>query len=589
MVRRNLGSVAWVTACALALSACGSEEPAPEQEPQVRPPASGEVDPDRPHEHEDPIDAAHVLVVGPAGHLSHRLGHAIQAAAQRAGDPVALAPSASELDALYLVGWGVADAGIVPGNVLASSLHSVGRAAVEVVGGLAVTEEVHVVVPEASSVRSLADLQGKTVSAGRLGSGSDLAARALLLASGLDPVEGDVTLRHEAPADALRALTEGRADALVLLGHCDEVHGAARMRLVAIPPEDVGAVAEQEPGYVVLAGADEGHDVLAVRPWLVARPALTARLRALFGRGVDVLDVAPPETGQGPPMAFRAQAGDVVVAGGAAGGTYARVAEGLGRVLEQADVGAARAAATAGSFESFVLLATGQADLAIVQEDVLADALRTQAVAPLLARVRLLTPLYQEEVHLAVAAGGPTDLAGLKGATVAVGEAGSGALFTARRLLRLAGLRRGDLSGRAIGGARALDALRAGRVQAAFLVGGQPRPAVREARVSLAPIAQAEGYAETMITAEAYPWLGAPVPTVATRALLLCRRDLEAGQVEALVKALFANRQNLAATHPKWSELDPGALGEAARPGLKLHAGAQAAAGDLAPDSAPAW
>ncbi len=223
-----------------------------------------------------------------------------------------------------------------------------------------------------------------------------------------------------------------------------------------------------------------------------------------------------------------------------------------------------------------------------MQEDVLADAMRTPAIAPLLARARLVAPLYREEVHLVVAPGGPKDMSGLKGATVAAGEAGSGTLFTARRLMRLAGMKRGDASGRAIGGARALDALRAGRVQAALLVGGQPLPLLVEAKLPLAPIQEAEGYAATVLTSEAYPWLGAPVPTVATRALLLCRRDLDAAQAGALVKALYANRHNLAAGHPKWSELDPASL-EEPRAGLRLHPGVEAAMGELTPDSAAGW
>ncbi len=582
MLRRR--RVVWAALCAVALSGCGSEEQAPEPSPQPRPPArAGGVD--DPHVHEDPVDAGHVLVAGPPGCLSHRQAHAVQAAARSAGEQMAIAPSDSDLDALYLVAWGIADAGLVPGNVLAASVHGVGRQAVEVAGGLDATEEVHVVVPEASPIKALSDLQGKAVSVGRLGSGSDLAARALLVASGLDPAAGDVRLRHEAPTDGLRALTEGQADAMVLLGHSAEVQGAGRMRLVSIPAEDVRAVAAHEGGYVVIPGADEGQDVLAVHRWLVVRPGLAERFRALFGRGVDVIDTVPPATTEGPPIAFHAEGGDLVVAAGPSGGTYARVADGLGRVLEQADLGVGRAVGTEGSFESFVLLATGQADLGIVQEDVVAAALRTPAIAPLLARVRLVTPLFHEEVHLVTS--GPADLDALKGAAVAMGEAGSGTLFTARRLLILAGMKRGDVSGRAIGGEHALEALRAGRVQAAFFVGGQPLPTLAEARPTLAPIPAAEGYAEATLTPASYPWLGAPVPTVATRALLLCRRDLDPAQAAALVKALHANRHNLAAAHPKWGELDPAALEPSG--GLRLHPGVEAARGDLAPDSAPGW
>ena len=69
----------------------------------------------------------------------------------------------------------------------------------------------------------------------------------------------------------------------------------------------------------------------------------------------------------------------------------------------------------------------------------------------------------------------------------------------------------------------------------------------------------------------------------------MCIRDsLDPARVEALVRALFAHRKNLAGTHPKWAELDAAGLTEERR-GLRLHEGATAAAGSLEPDSAASW
>lgn len=580
----KVGSLA-VVACALALAlgACASSEPQPQPQGAPRPATPPSVD--AAHEHEDPIDASHVLVAGPAGCQSHRLAHALQDASRRAGAPLSIAPSPSDLDGLYLVAWGLADAALVPGNVLGASVHAVARAGVEVVSGLGLAEELHVVVAEASPVREVADLRGRTVSAGRLGSGAALAARAVLLAAGLDVDAGDVTLRHEPPTDGIAALGAGQVDAVVVLGHCQEVHGA-RTRLVPIAPDDARAVVARQAGYALIPGTDDGAEVLVVHPWLVTRPGQAAALRGLLGREVEAVAGAAP-AGEGPPLAFRPEATPLRLAGGPAEGTYARAARGLARVAEQADLGGARVVHTTGSLESFVLLATGHVDLALVQEDLVLDALRTPAVAPLLARVRLVAPLFREEVHLATLPGGPDGLAAVRGKVVAMGEVGSGTLLTARRLLRLAGLTRGDASGRAIGGARALEALRAGRVQAAFLVGGQPLPLLAQGGVRLAPIQGVDGYADAMITGEAYGWIGAPVPTVATRALLLCRRDLDPAAVGGLVRALFAHRRNLAADHPKWGELDPGA--EPPASGLQPHTGAAAALESVAPDTAAPW
>ena len=73
-----------------------------------------------------------------------------------------------------------------------------------------------------------------------------------------------------------------------------------------------------------------------------------------------------------------------------------------------------------------------------------------------------------------------------------------------------------------------------------------------------------------------------------TRALLLCRFDLESEQVQAVIDALFANRKNLAGLHPKLAELDPAAL-ETQMKGLKPHPGVADARVDLEVDTAPAW
>lgn len=554
--------------CALALplvlAACGSEEPRPEPAPP-RPRAAVTPAADVAHEHEDPLDQGHVLVAGPSGTASHRTAHDLQERARRAGLSVAIAPSSSDLDPLYLVAWAHADAGIVPANVLQSTLHAVARAAVQpiVVAGV---QEVHVVVAEASPVRAIGDLEGKVVTCGRRGSASDLAARAVLLASGLDADAGDVTLKNEAPEAAIRALGAG-VDAVVIVGHTDDVAGSPRTRLVKLAAEDAAALAASGLGYTVTG------DALTVVNHVVATPAAADEVRPLLP--TDQPAIAAAAAADGPPIAFRAEGAPLVIASGPAGGTYEKVGAGIARVTEAADVGQPVLCASQGSVESFVLLATGQADLAIVQEDVVQDALRTPAIAPLVARVRLVAPLYAEEVHLVVAPG-VTDLAALQGKPVALGEAGSGTFLTARRLLRLAGV---QVSGRALGSARALEALGATRVHAAFLVGGQPLAALAGSRTQLAPLAAAEGYLEASVGG---------VSTVATRALLLCRRDLDPAQVQALVRALFANRKNLAVMHPKWSELDPAGLTEERR-GLRVHEGATAAASSLEPDSAAAW
>lgn len=570
-----LARTRWGLVVTFALVACGSEEPQPEPQPKTRSAASVS-DVDRPHEHEDPLDARLVLVAGNPGTSSHRLAHTLQNAAREVGEQLAIAPGASDLDPLYLVAWGHADVGIVPGNVLASSLHRLPHDKVQVIGLFDAREAVHVIVAETSPAKAIADLQGKVIAAGRVGSSSHLAARDVLLASGLDADGGEVTLEHHAPADAIKRLGAG-IDAVILAGRCDDVPGAPRTRLLRLADDDAAAVTG---GYSRQSGE------LVVQMVVVARPAAVEVTQKIAGvRGTGLIDSPPPATLEGPPIAFRQTGAPLRIAAGPTGGTYQKVADGIARVADRAGMGQAELVDTQGAFESFVLVATGLVDVAIVKEDILDDALRTPAIAPLLARTRLLTPLYREEVHLAVAGELDGGLAALRGKKVVMGEAGSGTFATARRLLQLAGLQRGDVSGRALGPKASLDALRGGRVDAVFFVGGQPVSAFEGSKVTFAPIGPVAGYHEATLS---YAWLPGPVPTVATNALLLCRRDLAPEVAEKLVTELYANRRNLAELHPKWSELDPAALGSARR-GLRVHSAVEASASKLEPDTAPAW
>lgn len=565
----------WGLVVTLALTACGSEEERPEGEPEPRAatPSASEVD--RPHAHEDPLDARLLLVAGPPGQSSHRLAHALQGAAQATGESLSIAPSESDLDPLYLVAWGHADAGVVPANVLASPLHRLAREQVQVIGACERAEAVHIIVAADSPAKAIADLQGKQVSVGRLGSSSELAARDVLVASGLDPDGGEVTLLNHAPTDAIKRLGRG-VDAVILVGHTGDVPGAPATRLLTIPADDAAAL---KGGYTA-----SGSGVV-VRPVLVARAAAADVLRKVASSaGTAIVETPAPESVDGPPLALRAEGAALRIAAGPSGGTYQRIADGIAMVVDKGGLGAAEVVPTQGAFESFVLVATGQVDVAIVKQDLLEEALRTPGIAPIVARARLLTPLYKEEVHLAVAA--PLDgVAALRGKRVVLGEAGSGTFATARRVLRLSGLQRGDVSGRAIAPGPALDALRAGRVDAVFFVGGQPVSAFEGSNVEFAAIGPLEGYEPATLS---YPWLPGPVATVATPALLLCRRDLPAEYAEGLVKALYAHRKNLTALHPKWSELDPAAIG-AARPGVRLHSAVEASASKLEPDSAGSW
>ena len=106
----------------------------------------------------------------------------------------------------------------------------------------------HVVVRADSSIHSIADLAGKTVSVGEAGSGTAVNAKVLLAAAGFG--EGDLTRKNLRPAQAAEEMKAGTVDALIFAGAypvpaIQELAAATPVRLVPVTG-DVAAKLMQE-------------------------------------------------------------------------------------------------------------------------------------------------------------------------------------------------------------------------------------------------------------------------------------------------------------------------------------------------------
>ncbi|HYC05178.1 MAG TPA: TAXI family TRAP transporter solute-binding subunit [Azospirillaceae bacterium] len=97
------------------------------------------------------------------------------------------------------------------------------------------------------------------------------------------------------------------------------------------------------------------------------------------------------------------------------------------------------------------------------------------------AELRAIANLYTETIHLVVRADGPIQtVADLKGKRVAVGEKGSGTLVSARVLLQAYGLTEKRIEAEFLNPGTASDRLVEGALDAFFIVGGYPLPAVAD-------------------------------------------------------------------------------------------------------------
>lgn len=263
-------------------------------------------------------------------------------------------------------------------------------------------------------------------------------------------------------------------------------------------------------------------------------------------------------------------------------GTNIRIAHDIANVAREAGI-AIEVRPTLGSIDNLHRMGTRteNAGLGLVQSDVLGFLKRSQSPESqsIASKVRLVAPLYQEEVHL-LASRSVAKVTDLTGKRVAIGTEGSGSMLTAMSLFGQLGIKPAKLY--KVAGPEAAMAVLTGQADAAVIVGGAPLklfqnmaemgrdPKSAEAQalaqvhfLALDQSALAEGYETATLSKKDYPFLDRDVPTVAVRALLVVydftlknepyyhQRCAELGRLgEALRK--HGNTGDKA--HPKWEE-----------------------------------
>mgnify|MGYP006274217447 CR=1 FL=1 len=286
--------------------------------------------------------------------------------------------------------------------------------------------------------------------------------------------------------------------------------------------------------------------------------------------------------------AARAEIGDDLVffslGSGELDGGYHQTARAICAAVNDLHRGAIRCSpeTTPGSRYNLDALFERELDFAILQADVAAGAARGGAL-------RLVSGLYDETITLLAAPGSAIrSQADLRGRRLDIGPPASGRNVTVRGLVSRLGLGMQDFE--AVlehPGPATVAALCAGDVDAAILVVGHPSALVAESLACGARIAEVAGPEIDALVAEAPYLRRARIPawrydvfdgasTVALRAALVTRADTPDGVVRAVVGAMIARREALAAAIPLLRGLEPAAMAEPGA-GLALHPGAAAA------------
>ena len=256
---------------------------------------------------------------------------------------------------------------------------------------------------------------------------------------------------------------------------------------------------------------------------------------------------------------------------GGTSGTYYGYGGILGTQIKNAAGITVNVVSTDGSKANILGIDAGNYQLATVQSDVMAYAAagtRSFESEGALDSFRVIGGLYAEAVQLVTMDASIKSVADLAGKKVSIGAAGSGVYFNAIDILGAAGLTEADIQPQYQSFADSADALKDGKIDAAFIVAGAPTPAIQElcttTQAYLVPIdgdvaaklmADSPYYTAYNIPAGTYEGQTADVTTVTVKATLIVSTSASEEDVYNITKAIFDNIDAITAAHAKGAEL----------------------------------
>ena len=256
---------------------------------------------------------------------------------------------------------------------------------------------------------------------------------------------------------------------------------------------------------------------------------------------------------------------------GGTAGTYYGYGGILGTQIKNSSGITVNVVSTDGSKANILGIDAGNYQLGTVQSDVMAygwEGSRTFEQEGKLDSFRVIGGLYAEAVQLITMDPAIKSVADLKGKKVSIGAAGSGVYFNAVDILAAAGLTEKDIQPQYQSFADSADALKDGKIDAAFIVAGAPTPAIQElcttAKAYLVPVdgdvakklmETSPYYTTYKIPAKTYDGQDKDVTTVTVKATLIVSASASEDDVYNITKAIFDNVDAITEAHAKGAEL----------------------------------
>ena len=273
---------------------------------------------------------------------------------------------------------------------------------------------------------------------------------------------------------------------------------------------------------------------------------------------------------------------------GGTSGTYYAYGNVLAQYITNNSDVTVTAVAGNGSAANIDLLDIGDAQLGFVQNDVASYAYNgirfEQYEGNPIESFTALCALYTETVQLVTCNPDIKSVEDLKGKNVSIGSQGSGVYFNAMDFFAAYDMTEADINPQYLSFGDSAEALKDGKIDAAFVVAGAPTPAVTdlcttkgaylvslddEHVAKLQEISSA--YAKSVIPAGTYDGIDEDCVTVGIKATIIANEDVTEDEAYAIVSTIFENKDAITEAHAKGAELD---LEYASTCGLPYHAGA---------------
>ena len=267
-------------------------------------------------------------------------------------------------------------------------------------------------------------------------------------------------------------------------------------------------------------------------------------------------------------FATAASAQNISIATGGTGGVYYPMGGGLAAALSKYVPGMqATAEVTGGSVDNLKLIDSGKPYVGFSMADAAQDAMRGEDKfkghkVPL----RTLAVLYPNRMHVVTVEGkGIAKFADLKGKRVSTGSPGSATEVMAFRLIEAAGMDKDkDMKRERLGAAESVNAIKDGKIDAFFWVGGLPTAAVQDLantpgtkirmidHADLVPAMNKKWgnlYVQDVIPKTVYAGMTADNHQATVMNILVANENMDEKTAYNIAKTIFEKKADLVAVH----------------------------------------